>query len=76
METITGKYAAAGIYTVANKDTAIDDYARAQVKMICDNKASEGSKICLMPDVHPGKIGPVGFTMTIGERVSPGPCRN
>jgi len=72
METITGKYAAAGIYTVANKDTAIDDYARAQVKMICDNKASEGSKICLMPDVHPGKIGPVGFTMTIGERVLPG----
>ena len=72
METITGKYAAAGIYTVANKDTAIDDYARAQVKMICDNKASEGSKICLMPDVHPGKIGPVGFTMTIGESVLPG----
>jgi len=72
METITGKYVAAGIYTVANKDTAIDDYARAQVKMICDNKASEGSKICLMPDVHPGKIGPVGFTMTIGERVLPG----
>lgn len=72
MDTIKGIYAAAEIYTVANKETAVDEYALAQIKMICDNRASESSKICLMPDVHPGKIGPVGFTMTVGARVLPG----
>jgi len=40
--------------------------------MICDNKASEGSKICVMPDVHPGKIGPIGLTMTVKDKIMPG----
>ena len=49
----------------------VDQYALAQVQMICDNKASEGSVIRVMPDVHPGKVGPIGLTMTLGERILP-----
>lgn len=66
MQKIKGIYATATIYS----ETA-EDYALAQVKMICDNEAASGSKICLMPDIHPGKVGPIGLTMTIGERVLP-----
>ena len=67
MQKIKGKYAEAVIYS----DTA-EDYAVAQVQMICDNEAAAGSKIRVMPDVHPGKIGPIGLTMTIGGRIMPG----
>lgn len=67
MQKIKGKYTDAVIYS----DTA-EDYAVAQVRMICDSEAAAGSRIRVMPDVHPGKIGPVGLTMTIGERVMPG----
>ncbi len=49
----------------------IDQYAVAQIKMICDNEAAKGSVIRVMPDVHPGKVGPIGLTMTVGERVLP-----
>ncbi|MCR5331791.1 MAG: RtcB family protein [Lachnospiraceae bacterium] len=49
----------------------VDQYALAQVQMICDNIASEGSVIRVMPDVHPGKVGPIGLTMTVGERILP-----
>ncbi len=49
----------------------IDQYALAQVQMICDSKTAEGSIIRIMPDIHPGKVGPIGLTMTIGERILP-----
>ena len=67
MEIIKGNYASAYVYS----DTA-EAFSLAQVRMICDDKAASGSKIRLMPDVHPGKIGPIGLTMTIGERILPG----
>ncbi|SDB13973.1 RNA-splicing ligase RtcB, repairs tRNA damage [Butyrivibrio sp. INlla16] len=67
-----------GIFTEAHimcdqelEGSDVDQYALAQVQMICDNKASEGSVIRVMPDVHPGKVGPIGLTMTIGERILP-----
>lgn len=67
-----------GIFTEAHimckeelEGSQIDQYALAQVQMICDNKTSEGSAIRVMPDVHPGKIGPIGLTMTIRERILP-----
>lgn len=66
MQKINGKYASAVIFT-----DDIEDYAKAQIKLICDHAAAEGSKICLMPDVHPGKIGPIGLTMTIKDKVIP-----
>ncbi len=50
----------------------VEDYAKAQIEMICNNEAAKGSVVRVMPDVHPGKIGPIGLTMTIGDRILPG----
>lgn len=66
MNKVTGKYAEAIIFT-----EDIDDYARAQLKMICDNEVANESVIRVMPDVHPGKVGTIGLTMTIDKRVIP-----
>lgn len=66
MNSIKGKYTEAIIYT-----DDIEEYAKAQIQMICDNEVSKGSQIRVMPDVHPGKVGPIGLTMTLGERVIP-----
>lgn len=66
MEIINGKYASASVYA-----THIEDRAVSQIQMILDNEISRGSKVCIMPDVHPGKIGPIGLTMTIKDRVIP-----
>ena len=66
MKTVNGIYASAKIFT----DT-IEDYAISQIKMLCDNEAFKGSRIRIMPDVHPGKVGTIGFTATVGDRVLP-----
>lgn len=71
MRTVDGVYTSAEIFTTNNELTAIDDYALAQLQMICDNEAAKGSSIRVMPDVHPGKTGPVGLTMTVGSRILP-----
>ena len=61
-----------GIYTSAQIFTdSIDHYALAQVQMICDHECSTGSRIRIMPDVHPGKTGPIGLTMTFRDRLLP-----
>lgn len=67
MQKIIGKFTSAVIYS----DTA-EDYAIAQTKMICDSVAATGSIIRVMPDVHPGKVGPIGLTMTLTDKVMPG----
>ena len=66
MDTIKGNYAEAVVYA-----SDIEDYAKAQIKMICDNDISLGSKIRIMPDCHPGKVGPIGLTMTVTNKVIP-----
>ncbi|MGN0735333.1 MAG: RtcB family protein [Anaerovoracaceae bacterium] len=66
MQKIKGKYVAADVFS----DTA-EEYAIAQIKAISDNEAAKDSKICIMPDVHPGKVGPIGLTMTLENRVLP-----
>lgn len=71
MRTVNGIYTSAEIFTTNNEQTAIDDYALAQLQMICDNEAAKGSTIRVMPDVHPGKTGPIGLTMTVGSRILP-----
>ena len=71
MITIYGKYANALVYTTNNEQYAIDDYARKQLQMICDHPSAAGSKIRVMPDVHPGKVGTIGLTMTIGDSLLP-----
>lgn len=71
METIKGAYASAQIFTTNNKETAIDAYAYTQLQMICDQESSKDCRIRVMPDVHPGKVGTIGLTMTIGKRIIP-----
>ena len=66
MEKITGKYAQAKIFA----DDA-EDYAKAQIEMICNNEVSDGCIVRIMPDVHPGQAGPIGLTMTVGRRIIP-----
>ena len=71
MITIFGKYTNALVYTTDNEQCAIDDYARKQLQMICDHPSAAGSRIRVMPDVHPGKVGTIGLTMTVGESLMP-----
>ena len=71
MKTMNGIYASAKIFTTKNETTAIDDYAIHQLQMLCDNPVIEDSRIRIMPDVHPGKVGTIGLTMTIGTRIMP-----
>lgn len=66
MKTVTGNYTTAYVYT-----DMVEDYALAQVKQLCDQEAFKDCKIRLMPDVHPGKVGPIGFTSTVGDKVMP-----
>lgn len=67
MEILTGKYTEAKVYTSGE----LESYARAQLQMLCDNECLAGSRIRVMPDVHPGKVGTIGLTMTVGERLMP-----
>lgn len=71
MEIIKGAYTSAQIFTTNNKETAIDQYAMSQLQMICNQEASTGCRIRVMPDVHPGKVGTIGLTMTIGKKIIP-----
>ncbi len=69
--TIYGKYTNAIVYTVENEQYALDEYARKQLQMICNHPSAEGSVIRVMPDVHPGKVGTIGLTMTVGDSILP-----
>lgn len=66
MNTISGIYGKANVFS-----NDIEDYAKAQLKMICDNPIAQNSSIKVMPDVHPGNVGPIGLTMTINDRIIP-----
>lgn len=68
---INGQYANANIYTTDNPETAVDQYAVAQVQQLCNFPAAEGSTIRVMPDFHPGKGSVVGLTMTVHDKVMP-----
>ena len=71
MITIYGKYTNAIVYTVENEIYALEDYARKQLQMICNHPSAEGSSVRVMPDVHPGKVGTIGLTMTVGDSILP-----
>ena len=69
---IEGKYATAKVFSVDSDAHAIDQYAMAQIKMICDDEVSKDAKIRVMPDVHAGKVGPIGLTMKLAhDRIIP-----
>ena len=71
METVNGVYTSAKIFNTNTTEYSIDDYAIAQIQALCDNEAFDGCTIRVMPDVHPGKVGTIGFTSTLGKRVLP-----
>ena len=71
METIQGKYSSAALFLTDNPNTRIDQYAISQITMLCDNETLSGSRIRIMPDVHAGKVGTIGFTATIGDKLMP-----
>lgn len=71
MDTIKGTYTSAKLFTTKNTATAIDNYAIAQLQMLCDNETAKNSIIRIMPDVHPGKVGTIGLTMTVGDKLMP-----
>ena len=53
------------------ENSMVEEVVKSQVRMICDNEVSQGAKIRVMPDVHPGKVGPIGLTMTVGKKILP-----
>lgn len=71
MKTVNGVYTSAKIFNTNTTEYSIDEYALAQLKALCDNEAFEGCSIRVMPDVHPGKVGTIGFTSTLGKRILP-----
>lgn len=71
MITIYGNRNQAVVYTTANEETAIDQSTRGQIQSMCDLEPLEGSNIRIMPDVHAGKLCPVGFTATVGNKIMP-----
>ncbi|WP_407399986.1 RtcB family protein [Treponema sp.] len=66
MEIIKGKNASARVFS----DT-MEPYAGMQIQKICDNGVSIGQTICVMPDVHPGYVAPIGLSMTVGNSILP-----
>ena len=66
---LKGLYTSAKIFTT--KENEIDQYAIAQLQMLCDHEALKGSTVRVMPDVHPGKVGTIGLTMTVGDKILP-----
>lgn len=66
MRILEGAYTEALIFT-----DNIEEYALAQIQQLCDYDVFQNCKIRVMPDVHPGKVGPIGFTSTIGDKILP-----
>ena len=66
MKLVEGKYTTAKVFS-----DNVEDYAIAQIKMLCDNEVFKDQIIRVMPDVHPGKVGPIGFTSTVGDKIMP-----
>ena len=66
MKTVNGIYTSAKIFT-----DNIEDYAISQIQMLCNHEALKECRIRIMPDVHPGKVGTISFTSTIGEQILP-----
>lgn len=68
---IKGKYTTAQVYTTKNVETAIEDYAASQIQALCDQPINEGCQIAVMPDVHAGIVGTIGYTQTVGKAIIP-----
>ncbi len=63
---ITGEYASAKVFT-----EELEPKAAGEIKAMCDQPFSKGSKIRIMPDVHAGRGCTIGTTMTIHDYIVP-----
>ena len=63
---VTGLYNRARVFT-----DVIEESARMQIQMLCDQEFTTGSRIRIMPDVHAGAGCTIGTTMTIWDAVVP-----
>ena len=63
---IKGEYSEAEIFT-----DVVDDASIEQVRILCNQKFTEGSTIRLMPDIHAGAGCTIGTTMTIKDKIVP-----
>ena len=63
---LQGKFNTAKVFT-----DNIEQEAISQIINMCSQKAFEGSKVRIMPDVHAGKGCTIGTTMTITDKVVP-----
>lgn len=71
---VKGKYTDGVIFPASPTDQQTDTVekgALGQIEWICSQEVHQGSKVRVMPDVHPGKVGPVGLTMTVNNAVLP-----
>ena len=66
MKTVKGTYNEAKIFTEVVEETAL-----SQIKTLCDQAFTAGSRIRIMPDVHAGAGCTIGTTMTIHDKVVP-----
>lgn len=66
MKVVNGIYTSATIFT-----ENVEDYAIAQIGLLCNQEAFNGCCIRVMPDAHPGKVGTIGFTSTIADKILP-----
>ena len=64
---IKGKYNTAICYT-----SILEDVAKEQIQVVCDQIEFADCKLRIMPDVHAGKGCTIGTTMTITDKVVPG----
>lgn len=63
---IKGKVNTAFCYAKIVEEEAIE-----QIRRMCDYDFTEGSRICIMPDVHAGKGCTIGTTMTVEGKAVP-----
>lgn len=63
---IKGKVNTAFCYAKIVEEEAIE-----QIRRMCDYDFTEGSRICIMPDVHAGKGCTIGTTMTVAGKAVP-----
>jgi tRNA-splicing ligase RtcB (3'-phosphate/5'-hydroxy nucleic acid ligase) len=66
MMEISGKHNSAVIFASRADDSSLD-----QIRLLCDQEFTRGSRIRIMPDVHAGKGCTIGTTMTISDKVVP-----
>lgn len=51
--------------------TVVEDGAIEQIRRMCNYELTDGSRVCIMPDVHAGKGCTIGTTMTVSDKACP-----